>query len=209
MTDELQRRIRLADPAGGPGASCGPSIHDLMEAAMQSTAPSGKGAPHAYGPARPRFPRWLPAAAASAALLVGGVAGVVALSQDAADGPSASPGPAATVELALPGSDVMSSCIQYSVDVLAQMPVAFSGEVVTAGDGTVVLEVDRWYRGGDADRVALRNPTGSMTSIDGVEFAEGGRYLVTASESDTVNGCGFTAEWSPGMAADFETAFGR
>lgn len=208
MTDELLRRMRRADPAGRPGTtpSSRPSIRDLMEAAMQSTAPTTTR--HGSGPDRPRPPRWLPAAAASAALVLGGVAAVALLSDDTSRGPSVPPEPASTRELALPGSDVMHSCVQYSVDVLAQMPTAFSGEVVAVGDGTVLLEVDRWYRGGDADRVALENPFGPMASIDGIEFAEGGRYLVTASESDTVNACGFTAEWSPGTAADFEAAFG-
>jgi hypothetical protein len=47
-----------------------------------------------------------------------------------------------------------------------------------------------------------------MTSIDGIEFAAGSRYLVTASEDGTVNGCGYTATWSEPMAEDFATAFG-
>jgi hypothetical protein len=102
----------------------------------------------------------------------------------------------------------MSSCIQYSVDFLAQMPVAFSGTAETVEDGTVRLEVDRWYRGGTADVVELENPTGPMTSIDGIELVAGSRYLVTASEDGTVNGCGYTAEWSEPMARDFATAFG-
>ena len=48
-----------------------------------------------------------------------------------------------------------------------------------------------------------------LTSIDDVEFVEGGRYLVTASETGTVSTCGYTGEWSASMAADFEQAFGR
>lgn len=207
MSEDLLRRLQRADPASAPDAppSSRSSIHDLMEAAMQSTAPTHDG-PGPVRPDRPRPSRWLPAAAAAAGVVLAGVAGVALLSDDPATGPSG--GAVSTVELALPGTDVMASCIEYSVDVLAQMPTAFSGTVIEAGDGTVVLDVDRWYRGGDADRVALENPSGAMTSIDGVEFVEGRRYLVTAGETDTVNSCGYTAEWTAPMAADFSAAFG-
>lgn len=89
---------------------------------------------------------------------------------------------------------------------LAQMPVAFSGTAEAVDDGAVRLTVDRCYRGGSADVVALENPTGPMTSIDGVELTEGSRYLVTATEDGTVNGCGDTAEWSEPMARDVAKA---
>jgi hypothetical protein len=102
----------------------------------------------------------------------------------------------------------MASCIQYSVDVLADMPVAFSGEVTAVEGDTVVLDVDRWYRGGDAERVELIAPAGDTAALIGtVDFAPGKRYLVTATGEGAVNSCGYTAEWSPAMAADFEKAF--
>ncbi len=113
------------------------------------------------------------------------------------------------MQLALPGSDVMSSCIAYSVDILADMPTAFSGHVVEVGDDSVVLEVDNWYRGGSAKNVELATLNGEQVALNGVvDFAIDKRYLVTASEAGTVNSCGFTAEWSPEMADDFEAGFG-
>jgi hypothetical protein len=148
--------------------------------------------------------RWLPAAAA-VVLVLAGVTGAVMLAGHE-DPPAAAP---TTMELSLPDSGVMSSCIQYSVELLAQMPTAFAGTVTEVDQDSVVLDVDRWYRGGDADTVELVNRTGPMTSIDGVEFTQGTRYLVTAGEEGAVSTCGFTTEWNPQMAADFETAFGR
>lgn len=199
MTEDLLRRLRRADPARSDQSVPSTSVPDLMEAAMQSTPTHSTPADGAARPSR----RWPAAAAAAAALVIGGAAGVAFLTGDDAPTPPA----ASVMELTLPGSDVMSSCIQYSVEFLAQLPVAFSGEVVEADAGTVVLDVDRWYRGGEADTVALVNPSGPMTSIDGVELVAGRRYLVTATEDGTVSSCGFTAEWSPAMAADFQQAF--
>ena len=89
------------------------------------------------------------------------------------------------------------------------MPVAFSGTATEVADGTVRLDVDTWYRGGDADVAVLANPTGPMTSIDGVTFTEGERYLVTASEEGVVNGCGYTAPWTASMEKDFAAVFAR
>ncbi len=203
MTDDLERRLRRADPAGTvPGrGSATPSIRELMEAAMQDTTNTTT----TPTPTNRRTPRWLPAAVAAAVLVVGGASAAVVLTNRDAP-PASAPKPSLTLEL--PDSTTSSSCMQFSVDILADMPTAFSGTAVETDDRSVVLEVDRWYRGGDAGYVELINNVGPMTSIDGIEFTRGHRYLVTASEARTVNSCGYTAEWSEQMAADFETAFG-
>lgn len=201
MTDDLRHRLRAADPVAAltPDPS---RITTLAEAAM-STDLDDTGTTTTAGERRTGTGlRVLAAAAAVAAVAALGTAGYVSFGPD--DQPAAAP---TTMELSLPPGDVMSSCIQYSVDFLADMPVAFSGTVESVDDSSVQLEVDRWYRGGDADVVELANPSGPMTSIDGVEFVDGTRYLVTASEG-TVNGCGYTAVWTESMAQDFATAFG-
>jgi hypothetical protein len=198
MTDDLERRLRRADPARSahPHGASVPSIRDLMEATMESPTTT-------RASTRRPAARWAPAAAA-AVLVLAGVTGAVTLTGDDAP-PTTAP---TTMALSLPDPAMMSSCLQYSVEFLAQMPTAFSGTVVDADADSVVLEVDRWYRGGDADTVELANPSGPMRAIDGVEFSPGGRYLVTAGEDGTVSTCGFTAGWSAPMAADFEKAFG-
>lgn len=200
MTDDLRRRLRAADPVAAlePDPS---RITTLAEATMSTDLDNTESTTTSGG--RRTGLRVLAAAAAVAAVTALGTAGYLALGPDD-DQSAAAP---TTMELSLPPGDVMSSCIQYSVDFLADMPVAFSGTVESVEGSTVRLGVDRWYRGGDADVVQLENPSGPMTSIDGVEFVDGTRYLVTASEG-TVNGCGYTAVWTESMAKDFATAFG-
>lgn len=203
MTDDLRARLRAADPVATVPSD--PSrIRTLAEATMSTTLDDTGTTTTSGGRRTGPGPRALAAAAAVAAVASLGAVGLAVLGPDD-ERPAATP---ETLELTLPAGDVMSSCIQYSVDFLAQMPVAFSGTAETVGDGTVTLDVDRWYRGGTADVVELENPTGPMTSIDGIEFSAGSRYLVTASEDGTVNGCGYTAEWTEPMAQDFATAFG-
>ena len=199
MTDDLRQRLRAADPVATVTAD--PSrIRTLAEAAMSTTLDDTGTTTTSRGR---RTPGGLRLLAAAAAVTVLGTAGALVLGPDD-EQPAATP---EVLELSLPPGDVMSSCIQYSVDVLAQMPVAFSGTAEAVADGTARLEVDRWYRGGTADVVELENPTGPMTSIDGIELTAGSRYLVTATEDGTVNGCGYTAEWSEPMAQDFARAF--
>jgi len=199
MTGDLRQRLRSADPAATVPDD--PSrIRTLAEAAMSTTLDDTGTTTTSRGRRTPGGLRLLAAAAAVAVL---GTAGALVLGPDD-EQPAATP---EVLELSLPPGDVMSSCIQYSVDVLAQMPLAFSGTAEAVADGTARLEVDRWYRGGTADVVELENPTGPMTSIDGIELTPGSRYLVTATEDGTVNGCGYTAEWSEPMAQDFARAF--
>jgi hypothetical protein len=100
--------------------------------------------------------------------------------------------------------------------------MAFAGTVTavsdrtvpTLSDMTVTLRVDHWYKGGTADVVTLTTltshaltPTTSAGVEDGVEFVQGKRYLVTATNG-TVNGCGFTGEATPELEKAFAEAFG-
>ena len=212
MTDDLHARLRAADPAAGSGVSPSSptSIRELRENTMNTTDRDAthpnttrRGHPDPAHDGR-RSP-WLVAAAVVAVLSVAGAGIAGVLTRGSEDSPA---GSRPSVVLALPDSNIASSCMQYSVDVLAGMPTAFSGTAVSVGEGTVLLRVDTWYRGGSGETVALKNPDRAMTSIEGVEFAEGSRYLVTASEMGTVNTCGFTGPWTADMAADFATAFG-
>ena len=76
-----------------------------------------------------------------------------------------------------------------------------------AGD-QVTLEVDHWYKGGDADVVQLTSPGDESVLLEGgIQFAEGERYLVSASEG-TVSSCGFSGPYTDEMAAAFAEAFG-
>lgn len=201
MTDDLRQRLRRADPADARGLP-GPSTRELLEAAMRTTV---KDRPDTATGDGERARRWRVAAVAAGLVAVAGVGGAVTLLDR--DGTGGTGEPVDTLTLTLPASDQMSSCIPYSPDVLGQMPTAFAGTVTELEPGEVTLSVETWYRGSDADLVTLQTQSGPMTSIDGVEFEDGGRYLVTASEDGVVNGCGYSAPWSAELAGDFEAAF--
>jgi hypothetical protein len=116
-----------------------------------------------------------------------------------------------TTTLALPGGGdggvSSSSCIQFDVEFLRDMPIALSGTATEVGADSVVVEVDRWYQGGDADVVRLANFEPANSSLDGFVFEQGERYLISASEDGTVSFCGFSGPWTESLAAAFEEAF--
>lgn len=201
MSDEteetLLRRMRAADPAQRTMPSAPSWIPDLVEATM-STDPE----------TRPTPRRWAPALAAAALLAVVG-GGAYALIDEGDTSPRATP-EATTTTLALPGGGggvSSSSCIQFDVEFLRDMPIALSGTATEVGSDTVTLEVDRWYQGGDADVVRLANFDPANSSLDGFVFEQGERYLISASEDGTVSFCGFSGPWTESLAAAFDVAF--
>ena len=97
----------------------------------------------------------------------------------------------------------------FSQSILADMPVAFSGTATEVANGVVTLEVDHWYRGGDAQQVSLVAPDPATVSLEGgLTFTAGTRYLVTATNG-TVNFCGYTAAWTSDLERVFDAAFTR
>jgi hypothetical protein len=208
----LRARLSRLDPAGpavpvDPVTS--PRAADLMERAMHSPDVQNTDLEPAVDLAAERRRRrpavWLAAAVAAAA--AGIVRGVVV--HGGGSDPAGTPDRATTLALTLPDSSaVAGSCMQFDVAFLRDMPVAFAGTATEVGAEQVTLDVDRWYRGGDADRVALAVP-GAQTSaaLDGVDFREGERYLVTATDG-TVKGCGYSGPASPELERAFAEAFG-
>ena len=146
-----------------------------------------------------RVPGRLAPVVAALVLVAGGVAVVWAAGGGPASGPP--------LELGIAASEgpAMRSCIPFSVDVLADMPLAFAGTVASEEAGSVTLRVDRWYRGGDADVVRLASPGGSV-ALDGVDFTAGEPYLIAATNG-TVNGCGFSGPATPELEQAYSAAF--
>ena len=70
----------------------------------------------------------------------------------------------------------------------------------------MVLDVDRWYAGGDADRVQLRGADQSV-ALDGVEFVVGEDYLVTAAEG-VVQVCGVSGPATPELEQLYDGWYG-
>lgn len=143
--------------------------------------------------------RWLPAAAAL--VVVAGVAAAFGLGGGA---PTTAAEPLA---LSAGVDDPMMMCIQFSVEELARMPLAFEGTVTSVDGAIVELEVTNWFKGGDADRVVIEAPTGMEALIGGIPFDVGGDYLITAYDG-TVNYCGFSGPATPDLRAAFQAAFG-
>ncbi len=182
-------------------------IPALVEAVMSTPTPTPTPTPTADTTptdqtSRTPVRRWLIAAAAVTAVVAATVTGVILFRPN-------TPAPvASTMTLTMPGGDnSMMSCMPFSVDILAPMQTAFDGTAVEVTADTVVLEVSKWYRGGDAQRVNLTPAPGEHVSLTGsIVFEPGKRYLVTATDG-LVNSCGFTQEWTPEGAAAFDQAF--
>jgi hypothetical protein len=115
--------------------------------------------------------------------------------------------PEPALELSAGGGEAMMSCLAFDPAILAEMPVAFEGTVTAVDGDRVTLEVDRWFKGGESDTVALVAPQGLEALIAGIPFEVGGQYLISATDGQ-VNYCGFSGEATPDLRAGFESAFG-
>jgi hypothetical protein len=204
--DDLRARLAAIDPARPDGVLG--DVPDLSPAALQEQImqivdrPAPTSDPREHG-------RWsarlLAAAAAVVVIVAAGIAGIVATT---GDDPAPRTPAATTVALRTPPGGAASSCLRFDVELLRTMPVALAGTATSVSKTTVTLDVDRWYRGGSADRVTVSVPdTQSSVALDGVEFVEGQRYLLTATDG-VVNGCGFSGPESPELADAFAQAFG-
>ncbi|HEX5615569.1 MAG TPA: hypothetical protein VFZ83_10505 [Acidimicrobiia bacterium] len=140
---------------------------------------------------------------AAAACAVVGLGGLTAVAIGSGD--DAAP---TSVEFAAGApTGVMSSCIEFSPDLLADVDAAFDGTVASVTDESVTLDVSTWFKGGAADQVVLSIASGAaQVSIDGVAFEPGGRYLVSATAGN-VNTCGLSGPHSPELEAAFRDAF--
>jgi len=204
MTDDLRAALMAADPVGSADLDAvlnpvtSPRARELMERTMaQPVLTDPSTAPTTALGRRP----WLSAVAAAAVLAGGGAAYLTGASEQA-------PARGGELALELPGGDPAAmSCMPVSADTLASLPVAFAGTATAVTAGQVRLEVDRWYRGGDATTVVLRNPGEDMQALVGAaDFRPGEDYLVSA-ESGTVSVCGLTGPASPELRAVYDQAF--
>jgi hypothetical protein len=110
-------------------------------------------------------------------------------------GDDAPPAAATTVTYEVAGSGVAQSCMPVADIQPVAGADALAGTVVSVEDVVVVLDVDRWYTGGDADRVEVRGIDQNV-ALDGVEFVVGDPYLVTAVDG-VVQVCGVSGPATP------------
>jgi hypothetical protein len=196
MTDQLRERLAHLDPMH-PGVDTEPPSRELLEGIMSTPVIEQP----ETGPEQ-KSNRWLVGIAAAAALVLA-VGGAIALTGGGTD-PVASGPP---LQLTAGGEDLTAMCIMFSVEELARAPLAFEGTVTTVEGDTVTLDVDHWFKGGDAGQVILNAPQGMEALIAGIPFQVGGQYLITAYDGN-VNYCGFSGPSTPELRADFEQAFG-
>jgi hypothetical protein len=206
MTDEhneAELRLRAADPAGPsrPLPTSRIPRAELLETIMTTTTESP--AP----PAAPSRTKWLLAAAA----VVVAAASATTIALATSSGGGSHHQVASVLHLKMPGAarpGPGATCIQLTVDLLRDKQLAFSGTAVDVTDTSVTLNVDHWYKGGNADQVELANLGGAGPTTEGaITFTAGQRYLVSASDG-TVGICGYSGEYTPALAQLYDQAFG-
>ena len=200
MTDQLRDRLARLDPMH-QGVETEPLTTELSQRLLEAIVSTPVIEQPETGPEQ-KSNRWLVGVAAAAALVLA-VGGVIALTGGGTD-PVASGPP---LELTAGGEDPMAMCIVFSVEELAKAPLAFEGTATAVEGDTVTLDVDHWFKGGDAGQVILNAPQEMEALIAGIPFQVGGQYLITAYDGN-VNYCGFSGVSTPEFRADFEEAFG-
>lgn len=209
--DALRRQLAGLDPMTGVPVEpvTSPQARHRLEQIM-STEPSESTTPAKVPFLRGRGKTWLAAAAAVTVLAVGTTVAMQAGGDSTTD-ITAGQDPKSVVALNAPGGDggpTMNSCIMFDIQFLRQMPVALGGTVTAVDPQKVTLDVDRWYKGGDAQQVTIAVPSGQTSAaLDGVDFEQGKRYLITATNG-TVNVCGYSGPATPELEKSFDEAFG-
>jgi hypothetical protein len=155
-----------------------------------------------------RTSRLLPGLAAVLAIALSGCGSGedAATPADPAASDTSSPSGDDTLALTADGSTT-AKCAMPAAEILATFDTAFEGTVTSIDDGTVTLEVDRWYAGDEASTVTVEAPSKALEDLlMAVDFQEGRTYLVSA-DNDRVTLCGFTAETSPELEALYVEAY--
>jgi hypothetical protein len=211
--DELRSRLRAADPASSLPRSDPDRVARLLEETMSHPSNSESSA----GDARPHRPlTWLLAAAA--VVLIAGVGAFALTNRDQDSGPpeagsepTASTSAPSTTELQAPGAGATSGrCLPPTAEVLSGADVAFDGTVDKIEDDLVTLRASHWYAGNPTDLVTVKGPSEELQQLlVAVDFQDGGRYLVAASDHGQVMVCGFSAEYSAQLERLYGQAFGH
>lgn len=112
-----------------------------------------------------------------------------------------------SITLSTGDGGAMMSCLPLDPATLAEFPMAFEGKATKVDGDSVTLDVEQWFKGGDADEVILNAPQGMEALIAGIDFEVGKTYLISATDGQ-VNYCGFSGEATEELRAAFDAAFG-
>jgi hypothetical protein len=119
--------------------------------------------------------------------------------------PSGADVPEAVELVAEPPSE---RCMLPNVDVLRQQELAFDGVVRSVAGGDATLVPTHFFAGDEAKVVVVRSPSGDLQALlAAVDFREGQRYLVSASDG-RVTLCGFSGPYSTDLAQLYAKAYG-
>jgi hypothetical protein len=201
---ELRARLRAADPATSLPQADPDRVARLLEDVMSTELTTENRATGTRG----RGPlTWLVAAAA--VLIIAGVGVFAIVGRDDPAAPPTASDDRTVTELSAPSPAAYSArCMVPTAETLAQQDVAFDGTVTTLADGMVTLTVGHWYAGDPTDLVRVQAPPAELQALVGaVEFEQGGRYLVSATNGQ-VSVCGLSAPYSGDLAGLYEQAFG-
>lgn len=199
--EELHDRLRRLDPAldAPVDPANGPRAAALMEQIMQ-TQPEPVNVT-----STPPTPARRPRRALFAALGALGVAAVGAFAFVALRGDDPAP---TSVSFSLAASDpLMQMCLPVSEQQPTAEASAFRGTVVDITADSVTLDVTNWYQNGDADQVVISTAGMPTAALDGVDFVQGGDYLITAGDGQ-VGVCGVSGPYSADLEAWFVTWYG-
>ncbi|CAN5658237.1 hypothetical protein BH11ACT8_BH11ACT8_22680 [soil metagenome] len=218
--DPLRDQLRALDPASSLPAADPVGVARLLEDIMSDTETTESRSDHIHH----RSPlTWIVAAAAAVVLL--GAGAFLVLGQDddgpqsAGDAPSTVSGSspdegtttAQTVTELTSGTAPAAKCLtpEAAPEVVANQTTVFDGVVQSISGGVVTLRPTRFYAGDATDLVTVQAPSDDMQALlSGVQFAEGKRFLVAATDG-RVTLCGFSDAYSDALAAVYEKAFTR
>jgi len=95
-------------------------------------------------------------------------------------------------------------------EALSGANIAFDGTVEKIDNDLVTLRTTHWYAGSPTDLVTVKGPSQELQQLlVAVDFQDGGRYLVAASNGGRVMVCGFSDEFSPKLQQLYAQAFGQ
>ena len=213
--DDLRARLVGADPAASLPAADPAGVARLLEDTMSQTPETRSD----HLRHRSRL-TWVIAAAA-AVVIVGGVAFAIGTGDDnspelAGDAPTvvdpsstAPDGEESVTELTITSNGTSGRCLtpEAAPQVVSSQSLVVDATVESISAGVVTLAPTRFYTGEETDLVTVSEPSGDLQLLlAGVEFEEGGRYLVSATDGQ-VTLCRFSGPYSERLAAVYDDAF--
>jgi hypothetical protein len=199
--------MRAADPASSLPRSDPDRVARLLEDTMTQTAEPRTDSPRQRNPLT-----WLAAAAAVVIIAGAGAFALMNRGQDTTT-PIAGPskGDATTTELVAPGAGATAGrCLPPSADALSAANLAFDGTVVKIQGDLVTLRATHWYAGQPTQLVTVKGSSEDLQALlAAVDFEDGGRYLVAASNGGKVMVCGLSAPFTQRLDGVYSRAFGQ